>query len=75
MGTNSYSLYNVGPMADKVFGPVRFLAVYLFSGICANVITYALGTSPASLGASGMHDYLLSINRHLVWVTVGLDQD
>lgn len=53
VGANSYSLYNVGPMADKFFGSARFLSTYLFSGVMANVLTYALGTSPASLGASG----------------------
>ena len=53
VGANSYSLYQIGPMADKLFGPARFLATYLFSGIMANVATYLLKSSPASLGASG----------------------
>ena len=53
VGANSYSLYQIGPMADKLFGPARFLSTYLFSGIMANVATYLLKSSPASLGASG----------------------
>ena len=53
VGANSYSLYQIGPMADKVFGSARFLSTYLFAGIMANIATYVLKTSPASLGASG----------------------
>jgi membrane associated rhomboid family serine protease len=53
VGANSYSLYNLGQMAEKTFGSARFLSTYLFAGILANVATYAFKSSPASLGASG----------------------
>lgn len=53
VGANSYSLYQIGPLADKIFGPSRFLCTYLFSGVFANVLTYIFKSSPASLGASG----------------------
>mmetsp|Transcript_26362 Transcript_26362/g.25230 ORF Transcript_26362/g.25230 Transcript_26362/m.25230 type:complete len:352 (-) Transcript_26362:463-1518(-) len=53
VGANSYSLYNLGQMAEKTFGSARFLSTYLFAGIFANIATYAFKSSPASLGASG----------------------
>jgi membrane associated rhomboid family serine protease len=53
VGANSYSLYQIGPMADIIFGPSRFFCTYLFSGVFANVLTYMFKSSPASLGASG----------------------
>jgi hypothetical protein len=33
VGANSYSLYNLGQMAEKTFGSARFLSTYLFAGI------------------------------------------
>lgn len=53
VGANSYSLYQIGPLADTIFGPSRFLCTYIFSGVFANVLTYIFKSSPASLGASG----------------------
>ena len=37
--TNSYSLNNVGPITEKVFGPGRFLATYLVSGATGNLLS------------------------------------
>lgn len=53
VGANSYSLYQIGPLADKIFGSSRFLCTYIFSGVFANVLTFVFKSSPASLGASG----------------------
>jgi len=50
---NSYSLYNIGPQTEQLFGPSRFLFIYLASGLLANIGTYIAGTSPYALGASG----------------------
>ena len=53
VGVNSYSLAQIGPVVEKAFGSVRFVTAYLAAGILANYVTYVMGTSPASLGASG----------------------
>ncbi len=37
--TNSYSLNNVGPITEQVFGPGRFLATYLVSGATGNLLS------------------------------------
>lgn len=50
--TNLYSLNNVGPDVEKLFGPGRFLATYLVSGITGNLFS-ALQSPNPSLGASG----------------------
>jgi membrane associated rhomboid family serine protease len=53
LASNSFSLYNVGPEVERLFGRGRYLLTYLGSGILANIATYALGVSQNSLGASG----------------------
>lgn len=50
---NSFSLYQIGPNVESIFGTKRYLFLYLFSGILANCLTVFLKTSPYSLGASG----------------------
>ena len=50
--TNMYSLNNIGPMAEQVFGPGRFLATFLVSGITGNLLSAYQSPNPA-LGASG----------------------
>lgn len=53
IGMNSYSLINIGPAAQSAFGSMRYVIIYLASGIFANLVTYLTDTSPFSLGASG----------------------
>jgi len=50
--TNMYSLNNVGPITEQVFGPGRFLASYLVSGASGNLLSAINSPNPA-LGASG----------------------
>lgn len=49
---NSFSLFSTGPSVEQWFGRPRFLALYLFSGICGNVLSYLCTPTP-SVGASG----------------------
>jgi len=49
---NSYSLNNIGPHVESLFGPGRFLATYLMSGIAGNVLSGIMTPNP-SVGASG----------------------
>ena len=53
LAINSYSLYNMGPQAERLLGKGRYLFLYLFSGISANYITYLINASPYALGSSG----------------------
>ena len=50
---NMYSVYNIGPQAEKTFGKSRFAAAYIFSGLLGNTLTYLFHTTRLSLGASG----------------------
>jgi rhomboid protease GluP len=49
---NCYSLYVIGPQVEAPFGYVRFLVIYLLSGIAGVVLSFALSPSN-SVGASG----------------------
>jgi rhomboid protease GluP len=52
LAVNSYSLYNVGMGLERFIGPLRFVVLYLFAGLCGSLASYAF--SPyASAGASG----------------------
>jgi membrane associated rhomboid family serine protease len=53
IGFNMYSLQNLGPAVERIFGTPRFVNIYLASGFLGNLVTLLLGTSPRSLGASG----------------------
>lgn len=50
---NCYSLHNIGPQVQSIFGSQRYFLIYMFAGIFANAMTYAFNASPLSLGASG----------------------
>eukprot|EP01041_Mallomonas_annulata_P002019 gene2019-3925_t len=50
---NCLSLSSIGPESEKTFGKGRFAAIYMGSGVLADIATYLMKTSPYSLGASG----------------------
>lgn len=49
---NCYSLHQVGPAAERLLGPQRFLSLYAFSAVTGNLASYALCPAPG-VGASG----------------------
>jgi rhomboid protease GluP len=49
---NMYGLFNLGSVLERVYGPTRFLFLYLCSGIAGSVISW-LATQSLSVGASG----------------------
>lgn len=57
IGSNMISLIALGPYVEKLFGRLSFLFIYLFSGLCGNLLTLfvELGTGDCALsaGASG----------------------
>lgn len=54
---NMYALSVLGPAIDYVLGPVLYLVIYLFSGLCGNILTQVrdmrTGKNSISAGASG----------------------
>ena len=54
IGVNMLSLYFIGRLAERVFGPWRYLLIYLGSGIFGGILTLFLASpNIATLGASG----------------------
>jgi rhomboid protease GluP len=52
IGFNAYALYTLGPEAERIYGTVRFLALYFIAGLAGSVTSYAF--NPANgVGASG----------------------
>jgi membrane associated rhomboid family serine protease len=49
---NGIALYGLGRLSESVYGPVRFLWLFLFAGVCGSTLSY-LGGNTASVGASG----------------------
>ncbi len=49
---NGIALYGLGRLAESVYGPVRFLWLFLVAGLCGSTLSY-LGGNTASVGASG----------------------
>jgi len=67
---NLFSLQNIGPEVEKLFGQKRFLATYIVSGISGNLLSAYMNLNP-SLGASGavfglMGAYFAFSNRNEV---------
>ena len=49
---NSYALYQLGGIAERVYGKYRFAVIYVAAGICGSVFSF-LFTRAVSAGASG----------------------
>ena len=50
---NMYCLWSLGPLAERLFGSWRFLALYLLSGVGGNIASVALHPTIVAAGASG----------------------
>ncbi|MED3662976.1 rhomboid family intramembrane serine protease [Ureibacillus terrenus] len=51
---NMFSLFLFGPELERIAGKLRFITIYLFSGIFGNVATFIIESPDyASVGASG----------------------
>lgn len=49
---NMYALYYIGPMVEKYYGKLKYLLIYLGSGIMGSLFSVVLSNS-VSIGASG----------------------
>lgn len=49
---NSYALYIYGPIAEKLYGKIRFAVIYVLSGMMGSLFSYLFSPNPAA-GASG----------------------
>ncbi len=50
---NCYSLYVIGAQIENFLGKVKFLVIYLFSGLIGALFSITFGGGAASIGASG----------------------
>lgn len=51
---NMYSLYVIGPQVESFYGKLKYLFIFLFSGICGSILSVAFsGNNAVSIGASG----------------------
>ena len=50
---NSYALYALGPVLERVLGHVRFLGLYVVSGLTGSAASFALNRTALGVGASG----------------------
>ena len=52
LGFNMYALWIIGPIVEALYGPWRFLAIYLICVAAGSAASYATSANPA-VGASG----------------------
>ena len=51
---NMYSLYIIGPQLESFFGKIKYIIIYLISGICGNLLSMLfISDQMVSVGASG----------------------
>ncbi|TSB44608.1 rhomboid family intramembrane serine protease [Alkalicoccobacillus porphyridii] len=65
---NSFSLVIFGPAIERILGTVKFLTVYLLTGILANIATLFLGeVYYLHLGASGAIFGVFGVLAYMIW--------
>lgn len=50
---NMYSLFIIGKEIENLFGKVKFLIIYIGSGLCGSILSLAFNSNTISAGASG----------------------
>jgi rhomboid protease GluP len=50
---NMWAFWNLGPLAERLFGSPRFLLLYLFAGLCGSEASLLWNSAVNSAGASG----------------------
>ena len=71
LGFNMYALYIFGPGLERIYGHVRFLALFVLAGFAGNVFSFlftdspSLGSSTAIFGLLGAEAVFLYQNRRI----------
>lgn len=71
---NMFMLILIGPGAERMLKPVRFIILYLFSGVGANILAFFfkpalyayLGASGAILGVLGFFVFCMMYRKHVL---------
>lgn len=72
LGFNMYALYILGRRLERYFGHKRFLALYVISGFCGNILSFiltqasSLGSSTAIFGLLGAEGVFIYQHRDLI---------
>ena len=53
LGFNCYALYSVGSQIENYLGRMKYICIYLFSGIIGSLFSMSFSGTAASIGASG----------------------
>ena len=54
LALNSFALWDVGQLAERMYGHLRFIGIYIISGLSGNLLSLVIqGNSAVSGGASG----------------------
>jgi len=67
---NSFGLIVFGPIMEKIFGPTRFLLIYIMTGIWGNIFSFisgisvGAGASGALFGVAGSYAAYLYLNKN-----------
>jgi membrane associated rhomboid family serine protease len=48
---NTISLYLIDPILERMWGSIRYVMLYLLTGICGSAVMVLLFTDPANSGA------------------------
>jgi rhomboid protease GluP len=71
-GLNAYALYSLGQEIEACYGPVRFVFLFFFAGVCGSTLSMwfepapSIGASGAIFGLIGAEAVLLYRNRRLL---------
>lgn len=50
---NMYALYNLGRLAEGVYGTKKFFTIFILTGLCGSLLSFAVNYSRVGVGASG----------------------
>lgn len=53
LGFNCYALYSVGSQIENYLGRMKYICIYLFSGVIGSLFSMSFSGTAASIGASG----------------------
>jgi rhomboid protease GluP len=68
---NAFSVFVFAPPLERLLGPLRYAALFLFSGVMGNIFTnfyegtvFSVGASGAVYGVLGAYFYFMLFHRH-----------